>query len=167
MRRYRVTPNARSPSDSGCFLRGLRRGAPRPIEASKTGVCEIRNTSIGSVRNRCARGHNRTMEGEYGDQEGHSLGHSRLAARLHTRPRGKAAGGDRGGSDVRLEPAVERPEPIVEPVDPPARALARAAGDSRAPAGRRESANSGAGGTFVRQASQILCPGSTRLVHAH
>ena len=46
MRRYRVTPNARSPVDSGCSLRAPNRSAVRPTEASKASVCYVRSTSI-------------------------------------------------------------------------------------------------------------------------
>ena len=45
MRRYRVTPNARSPADSGCSLREPCRSAIRPIEASKAAVGYVRFTS--------------------------------------------------------------------------------------------------------------------------
>ena len=45
MRRYRVTPNARSPADSDCSLRDPGRSALRPFEASKAVVCYVRNTS--------------------------------------------------------------------------------------------------------------------------
>ncbi len=50
MRRYRVTPNARSPADSGCSLRDPCWSALRPIEASKTALRYARSTSIPIIR---------------------------------------------------------------------------------------------------------------------
>jgi hypothetical protein len=47
---YPVTPNARSPAESGCSLRDPGRSLPRPIETSKATVCYVRNTSIHAIR---------------------------------------------------------------------------------------------------------------------